>query len=101
MLIADEPVSALDVSVRAQILNLLSGLVRDFGLTLVFISHDMAVVRHLCRRVVVLYHGDIVESGDTEGIFQNPQRQYTKELVAAVPRIRVARGAAQGTPRRT
>ena len=101
MLIADEPVSALDVSVRAQILNLLSGLVRDFGLTLVFISHDMAVVRHLCRRVVVLYHGDIVETGDTEDIFQNPQRQYTKELVAAVPRIRVARGAAEGTPRRT
>lgn len=94
MLVADEPVSALDVSVRAQILNLLSGLVRDFGLTLVFISHDMAVVRHLCRRVVVLYRGDLVESGDTEEVFQRPQRQYTKELVAAVPRIRVERNAA-------
>lgn len=101
LLIADEPVSALDVSVRAQILNLLSGLVRDFGLTLVFISHDMAVVRHMCRRVVVLYHGDIVETGDAEKIFRNPQEQYTKELVAAVPRIRVARAAAVDTPRPT
>lgn len=98
-LVADEVVSALDVSVRAQILNLLAGLVKNFGLTLVFISHDMAVVRHLCRRVVVLYHGDVVEEGATEEVFVNPQQDYTKELVAAAPRIRAARQTSETTPR--
>jgi ABC-type glutathione transport system ATPase component len=94
VLVADEPVSALDVSVRAQILNLLSGLVRDFDLTLVFVSHDMAVVRHLCRRVAVLYRGELVETGETQSIYRNPAHAYTRELLAAVPRIRTrpARG---------
>jgi peptide/nickel transport system ATP-binding protein len=92
VLVADEPVSALDVSVRAQILNLLSGLVRDFDLTLVFISHDMALVRHLCRRVAVLYRGDLVETGATEDLFRHPTQDYTRELLAAVPRIRARPG---------
>jgi peptide/nickel transport system ATP-binding protein len=87
VLIADEPVSALDVSVRAQILNLLTQLVRDYRLTLLFISHDMAVVRHLCDRVVVIYRGQVVEDGPTEQIYEDPQHEYTKSLLAAVPRM--------------
>lgn len=91
VLIADEPVSALDVSVRAQILNLLTGLVSGFNLTLVFISHDMAVVRHLCSTVAVLYRGNLVEIGGTEELFESPREDYTKELLAAAPKIRAAR----------
>jgi peptide/nickel transport system ATP-binding protein len=94
VLVADEPVSALDVSVRAQILNLLGSLVRDYKLTLVFISHDMAVVRHLCRSVAVLYRGRLVEAGPTERIYQLPAHEYTKELLAAVPRVRARRTGA-------
>jgi peptide/nickel transport system ATP-binding protein len=89
VLVADEPVSALDVSVRSQILNLLADLVATANLSLVFISHDMAVVRHLCHRVAVLYRGDLVESGATEALFQNAAHDYTRELIAAAPRIRV------------
>ncbi len=99
VLIADEPVSALDVSVRAQILNLLSSLVRDFHLTLVFVSHDMAVVRHLCSSIVVLYRGDLVEMGTTEDVFVSPREDYTKELLAAAPRIRAVRAAKRVGPR--
>jgi peptide/nickel transport system ATP-binding protein len=85
LLIADEPVSALDVSVRAQILNLLRALVADLGLTLVFISHDMAVVRHLCDEIVVLYRGKVVESGRTDQVYAAPGHDYTRSLLAAVP----------------
>ncbi len=92
VLIADEAVSALDVSVRAQILNLLSSLVTDFDLTLVFISHDMAVIRHLCDAVAVLYRGSIVETGLTSDVFRSPREAYTQELLAAIPRIRAGRG---------
>lgn len=81
ILVADEPVSALDVSVRAQVLNLLSDLVDDYQLTLVFVSHDLAVVRHLCDHVAVLNSGRIVESGSTEQIYDNPQHPYTRALV--------------------
>lgn len=81
VLVADEPVSALDVSVRAQVLNLLSDLVDDYQLTLVFVSHDLGVVRHLCDNVVVMTNGQIVESGSTEQIYENPQHDYTRTLV--------------------
>ncbi|MCU4184953.1 ATP-binding cassette domain-containing protein [Acidiferrimicrobium sp. IK] len=88
LLVADEPVSALDVSVRAQILNLLSGLVADLGFTLLFVSHDMAVVRHLCRSVMVLYQGEVVEQGPTDAVFKDPRAEYTRSLLDAAPRIR-------------
>ena len=87
VLLADEAVSALDVSVRAQVLNLLNRLIEDFGLTLVFISHDLSVIRYMCTRVAVLYRGEVVESGPTEQIYDHPQHPYTQALLAAVPRI--------------
>ncbi|MFT4044026.1 MAG: ATP-binding cassette domain-containing protein [Gordonia sp. (in: high G+C Gram-positive bacteria)] len=87
VLIADEPVSALDVSVRAQILNLLADLVERFDLTLIFVSHDLSVVRHLCDRVAVLYHGDLVEVDTTETIYSERAAAYTKSLIAAVPTL--------------
>ena len=90
LLVADEPVSALDVSVRAQVLNLLHELVEQFGLTLVFVSHDLAVVRHVCDRVVVMQHGRVVESGPIAEVYERPRVQYTQELLAAMPRIRLA-----------
>jgi peptide/nickel transport system ATP-binding protein len=95
VLLADEAVSALDVSVRAQVLNLLNRLIDEFGLTLVFISHDLSVIRWMCTRVVVLYRGEIVESGPTEQIYERPQHPYTQALLAAVPRIGkpIGRGA--------
>ena len=85
VLIADEAVSALDVSVRAQVLNLIGDLVDQLSLTLVFISHDMAVVRHVCSRVVVLFRGQVVESGQVDRIFEDPQHPYTAALIGAVP----------------
>jgi ABC-type oligopeptide transport system ATPase subunit len=86
-IVCDEPVSALDVSVGAQIVNLLSQLQRDFGLTYLFISHSMPVVRYLSTRIAVMYRGKIVEINSTENITQHHQHPYTKTLLAATPEI--------------
>ncbi|WIY83794.1 ATP-binding cassette domain-containing protein [Propionimicrobium sp. PCR01-08-3] len=88
VLIADEAVSALDVSVRAQVLNLFAELVAEHGLTLVFVSHDLSVVRHMCDAVLVMQAGRIVESGPIEQIYSDPQHAYTRQLLASVPRLR-------------
>lgn len=85
ILIMDEPVSALDVSVRAQVLNLLEKLQKQFDLTYVFISHDLSVVRHVCDRCGVMYLGKIVELGNVDDLFDNPQHPYAEALLAAVP----------------
>jgi ABC-type glutathione transport system ATPase component len=87
VLVADEPVSALDVSVRAQVLNLLLDLVDELALTLVLVSHDLSVVRFLCDRVAVLSQGELVELGPTADVYERPQHDYTKALLAAVPTI--------------
>ena len=88
LLIADEPVSALDVSIQAQILNLLRECQREFGLTMVFISHDLSVVRHMCDRIAVMHDGRIVELADNEQLYSSPRDPYTRELLAAVPGAR-------------
>ena len=84
-IVCDEPVSALDVSVRAQILNLMKDLQREMGISYLFISHDLSVVRYLCDRIVVMYLGKVVELADKKELFENPLHPYTKVLLSAIP----------------
>jgi oligopeptide transport system ATP-binding protein len=86
-IVCDEPVSALDVSVQAQIVNLLQDLQEELGLTYLFIAHDLAVVEHMSNQVLVMYRGKIVEAASAESIYENPQHEYTKKLLAAVPKF--------------
>jgi ABC-type oligopeptide transport system ATPase subunit len=87
ILICDEAVSALDLSVRAQVLNLLEELKKRYSLSYLFITHDIGVVRHISDRIAVMHKGEIVESGDTENVLDNPRHEYTKYLMSAVPKI--------------
>ncbi|WP_153397590.1 ATP-binding cassette domain-containing protein [Ornithinicoccus halotolerans] len=93
VLVGDEPVSALDVSVRAQVLNLVDEVVDGYGLTLVLVSHDLSVVRHVCDRVAVMRQGELVEVAPTEQLYRDPQHPYTRELLASVPHLADALGS--------
>ena len=86
IVIADEPVSALDVSIQAQVINLMQDLQQEFGLSYIFISHDLSVVRHISDRIFVMYFGKIVESGPADEVYSRPSHEYSKLLLAAVPR---------------
>ena len=87
LLLADEPVSALDVSIQSQILNLLNKLRRELGLTMIFISHDLSVVHYLADNIAVMRRGKLVEYGTADAVFNHPQHEYTKTLLAAVPKL--------------
>jgi len=88
--VCDESVSALDVSVQAQILNLLNDLKKEFGFTIIFISHDLSVVRYISDRIMVMNKGKIEESGNADDIYLNPQKEYTKKLIASIPSEKIA-----------
>ena len=85
IIIADEPVSALDVSIQAQVINLMMDLQKEFNLTILFIAHDLSVVKHISSKIGVMYLGNLVESGDSETIFKEPKHDYTKKLLKAIP----------------
>ncbi|KYD22246.1 MAG: ABC transporter ATP-binding protein [Caldibacillus debilis] len=88
LIIADEPVSALDVSVQAQVLNFMKDIQEEFKLSYLFISHDLGIIRHMCDRIGIMYRGRLVEEGTGEDIYTNPQHIYTKRLIAAIPDIK-------------
>jgi ABC-type oligopeptide transport system ATPase subunit len=87
VIIADEPVSALDVTIQAQIMQLLLSLVKKYQLSIIFVSHDLSVIRYLCDRTAVMNAGKIIELGATEDIFNNPTHKYTKKLIRAIPSL--------------
>jgi peptide/nickel transport system ATP-binding protein len=87
LIIADEPVSALDLSVQAQVLNYMKDIQEQFNLAFLFISHDLGVVEHMCKNIVIMNKGRFVEKGSKEKIFKNPQHIYTKRLIAAIPKV--------------
>jgi ABC-type oligopeptide transport system ATPase subunit len=85
IIIADEPVSALDVSIQAQVINLMMDLQEEFNLTILFIAHDLSVVKHISTEIAVMYLGEVVEHGSTESVFSDPQHDYTKTLLQSIP----------------
>ena len=87
LIIADEPVSALDLSVQAQVLNYMKEIQNQFGLSYLFISHDLGVVKHMCDHISIMYRGRFVETGEKKDIYDNPQHIYTKRLIAAIPEV--------------
>ena len=97
LLIADEPTTALDVTIQAQILDTLKEINRKEGIAILFISHDLGVIRALCRQVVVMQQGEIVEAGDVEQVFHHPQQEYTRRLIASRPtRTKLKAGGSHG-----
>lgn len=90
LIVCDEPVSALDVSIQAQVVNLLKDLQERLGIAYLFIGHDLSVVRNISHRIAVMYHGKIVEHGESEEVFNHPREEYTKALLAAVPKVDAA-----------
>jgi peptide/nickel transport system ATP-binding protein len=102
LVVADEPVSALDVSIQAQVLNLMTDLQQQFGITYLLISHDLAVVEHICDEIAVMYRGRFVETGPSEGLLATPAHPYTRALIDAAPRLNAARrrapAPADGSP---
>jgi peptide/nickel transport system ATP-binding protein len=91
LVVADEPVSALDVSIQAQVLNLMTDLQRQFGITYLLISHDLAVVEHVCEEIAVMYRGRFVETGPSEALLKSPAHPYTRALIDAAPRLHAER----------
>ena len=91
MIVADEPVSALDLSVQAQVLNFMKKIQREFGISYLFISHDLGVVRHMCQNIAIMNKGRLVEVGTREDIYDDPLHIYTKRLLAAIPEVDVSK----------